>query len=64
MPPTRLRLGHVDQWSNVKNLHHPILKTIEHELEVNLDLVSLVNRNLADVEMLGLLAKEGWQRSI
>jgi hypothetical protein len=38
-------------------------KPIEHELVVDLDLLSLAHRNLADVEMLGLLAKEGWQKA-
>lgn len=38
-------------------------KPIEHELVVDLDLLSIAPRNLADIEMLGLLAKEGWQKA-
>jgi len=39
------------------------LKPIEHELVVDLDLLSIAPRNVADIEMVGLLAKEGWQKA-
>jgi predicted type IV restriction endonuclease len=38
-------------------------KPIEHELVVDLDLLTLNPRNRAHVEMVGLLAKEGWQKA-
>lgn len=38
-------------------------KPIEHELVVNLDLLSLNPRNSEHIDLLGLLAKEGWKRA-
>lgn len=39
-------------------------KPIDHELVVNLDFASLSTRVAADMEMLYLWCKEGWQRSV
>ncbi len=38
-------------------------KPIEHEVVVDLDLTAMTHRSTADVELLGLLAKEGWQKA-
>lgn len=38
-------------------------KPIEHELVVSFDLLSLSHRASSDIETLGLLAKEGWQKA-
>lgn len=38
-------------------------KPIEHELVVDLDLLSVNHRNSEHVELVGLLAKEGWQKA-
>jgi hypothetical protein len=38
-------------------------KPIAHELVVDLDLLSMNARNAEHVELLGLLAKEGWQKA-
>lgn len=38
-------------------------KPIQHELVVDLDLLMLNHRNSEHVELLGLLAKEGWQKA-
>jgi hypothetical protein len=38
-------------------------KPIEHELVVDLDLLSVNHRNSEHVQMVGLLAKEGWQKA-
>ena len=38
-------------------------KPIEHELVVHLDLLSLNPKSDADLEMVSLLAKEGWQKA-
>ena len=38
-------------------------KPIEHELVVELDLLSMNPRKADDLELLGLLAKEGWQKA-
>lgn len=38
-------------------------KPIEHELVVNFDLLTLNHRNSEHIELVGLLAKEGWQKA-
>ena len=38
-------------------------KPIEHEIVVDLDLLTLNPRSSQDIELLGLLAKEGWQKA-
>jgi predicted type IV restriction endonuclease len=38
-------------------------KPIDHELVVNLDLLSLSHRNSDHIELVALLAKEGWQKA-
>ena len=38
-------------------------KPIQHELVVDLDLLNLNPRSSTDIELLGLLAKEGWQKA-
>jgi hypothetical protein len=38
-------------------------RPIEHELVVDLDLLSMNSRSADHVELLGLLSKEGWQRA-
>jgi len=38
-------------------------KPIEHELVVELDLLGMNPRKAGDLELLGLLAKEGWQKA-
>ena len=38
-------------------------KPIEHELVVNFDLLSMNHRNSEHVQLLALLAKEGWQKA-
>lgn len=38
-------------------------KPIQHELVVDLDLLTLNHRNSEHIELLGLLAKEGWQKA-
>ena len=38
-------------------------KPIAHELVVDLDLLAMNPRNSEDIELLGLLAKEGWQKA-
>lgn len=38
-------------------------KPIEHELVVDMDLLSVSPRSHDDIELLGLLAKEGWQKA-
>jgi hypothetical protein len=38
-------------------------KPIDHELVVNLDLLSFSHRSSEHVELVGLLAKEGWQKA-
>lgn len=38
-------------------------KPIEHELVVNLDLLVLNSRSSEHIELVGLLAKEGWQKA-
>lgn len=39
------------------------LKPIAHELVVNLDLLAMSPRNADHLELIGLLAKEGWQKA-
>jgi len=38
-------------------------KPIQHELVVDLDLLALNHRNSEHIELVGLLAKEGWQKA-
>lgn len=38
-------------------------KPIEHELVVDMDLISVNPRNFEHIELVGLLAKEGWQKA-
>jgi hypothetical protein len=38
-------------------------KPIEHELVVDLDLLSMSPRSSKDIDLLGLLAKEGWRKA-
>ena len=38
-------------------------KPIQHELVVDIDLLALNHRNSEHIELLGLLAKEGWQKA-
>lgn len=38
-------------------------KPIQHELVVDIDLLTMNPRNDEDIEILGLLAKEGWQKA-
>jgi hypothetical protein len=38
-------------------------KPIQHELVVDFDLLALNPRNASHIELLGLLAKEGWQKA-
>lgn len=38
-------------------------KPIEHELVVDIDLLAMNPRNAKDLDLLGLLAKEGWQKA-
>ncbi len=38
-------------------------KPIEHELILDIDLLALGSRNPSDLELLGLLAKEGWKKA-
>jgi hypothetical protein len=38
-------------------------KPIEHELVVDMDLLSVNPRNFEHIELVGLLAKEGWQKA-
>src|SRR6218665_1413204 len=39
------------------------IKAISHEMVVNFNLLSLNSKSADDIDMLGLLAKEGWQRA-
>ena len=38
-------------------------KPIAHETDVEFDLLAMSHRDASHVELLGLLAKEGWQKS-
>lgn len=38
-------------------------KPIEHELVVDIDLLAMNHRNAEHIDLLGLLAKEGWQKA-
>jgi hypothetical protein len=56
-------VGRADERRVVARLQGQFTKPIAHELVVNLDMLAMNPRNAEHLELLGLLAKEGWQKA-